>query len=296
MRPRPILPNRTYLITRRTTQQLFLLRPSPEINACIRYCLALAQRRSGLKIHAIIFMSNHYHLVVTDVHGTLPVFTEELNKLIARSLNCHHDRGENFWAGSAQTSHVELISSEDVLDKVVYTLANPTEAHLVSHGSQWPGVRLFRKGGYLAKKPRFLFRSKEAGGALPDTLDLQLTPPPIGVHENAADDVIKSAAGAREKRIRQEAKVLGKRFLGASGVLKQSIYNSPTVRVPRRGISPSIACKDKWRRIEALASSSAFRRDHKEARKSFMAGVRDVLFPVGTYRFVRQFGACCAEA
>ena len=297
MKPRAILPGTTYLITRRTTQRLFLLRPSTEINAALRYCMALAQKRaSGIKIHAVTFMSNHYHIVCTDTEGNLPVFTEELHKLIARCLNCRHGRWENFWAAAAQTSHVQLLSSKDVLDKIVYTLANPTEALLVSHGNQWPGVRLYRKGRYVAKKPKFFFRSKDEGGKLPESLHLELSAPAIGVHEKLADDVVKNATSAREKRLRDEANTAGNRFLGAKGVLNQKIYSAPQAPAPRRRLSPGVASKDKWRRIEALAANMEFVRAHAEARKAFIAGDRDVIFPAGTYRFERQFGVCCADA
>lgn len=297
MKPRAICPGKSYLITRRTTQRLFLLRPSIEINAALRYCMALAQRRArGILVHAVTFMSNHYHIVLTDSEGTLPVFTEELNKQIARCLNCYHGRWENFWAAGKQTSHVELKSSEDVLKKIVYTLANPTEALLVSHGNQWPGIRLFRKGAYLAKRPKFFFRSEDEGGALPRALHLELSAPAVGVQAQLADDVVQKATTCREKRLRDQAIALGKKFLGASRVLRQKIFSAPKAPAPRRGLSPRVASADKWRRIEALAANAAFVRDHARAREDFIAGDRKVVFPAGSYRFVRQFGARCAEA
>jgi REP element-mobilizing transposase RayT len=294
VKPRPILPQSTYLITRRTTQRLFLLRPSRQINACIRYCLALAQRRSGVEVHSAVFLSNHYHLVVTDPEGTLPIFTEELNKLVARSLNCLHGRWENFWSGNTPTSYVRLESAFDVLAKTVYALANPTEALLVSHGSQWPGVRLFRRGEYRVKKPKFFFQSQEQGG-LPDRLNLRLTSPPIDVPANRADDVVKAAASAREQELRRRAYAAGKKFMGAAAVKAQRIDRSPKSSAPRRALSPRLACRDKWRRIEILRSLNDFVVQYDKTRRAFLAGVVDALFPPGTYRFVRQFGARCAE-
>ncbi len=295
VRPRPIHRNTTYMITRRTTQRLLLMRPSTEINACIRYCVALAQHRSGVLIHALTFLSNHYHIILTDQDGTLPVFTEELNKLIARSLNCLHGRWENFWAGGAQTSHVLLESDVDVLAKTVYTLANPVAALLVSHGGDWPGVRLFRQGKYQAKRPSFFFRGEEAGGRLPSKLDLVLTAPPIGVDHKRADDVVKAAVSAREKELRDRAKAEGKSFKGASAVKAQRVEVSPKSAAPRRGLSPRLACQDKWRRIERLRELGQFVYEHAERRLAFLSGIVDVVFPCGTYRFVRQFGARCAD-
>lgn len=298
MKPRAIFKGTTYLVTRRTTQRLFLLRPGPKVNAALRYCLALAQAHAkGILIHAATFMSNHYHIVLTDMNGNLPAFTEHLHKLISKCLNRLHGRWENFWAGGgAQTSQVKLISSEDVLAKIAYTLANPTEALLVSHGPQWPGIRLFRKGTYLAKRPDFFFRTKEEGGAQPETIDLVLTAPDIGVHENLTDELVNKTASAREKRLRDAANAAGKKFLGATGVKNQKIYSSPRVPAKRRGLSPQVASADKWRRMEALAADRDFAREHAAARKDFIGGNRDAVFPVGTYRFARQFGACCADA
>lgn len=125
MKRRQILEGTIYLLTRRTTQRMFLLRPSKKVNACIRYCLAVAQRRSGVLVHCAVFLSNHYHIVVTDVRGLFPRFTEELGKLLARVLNCHHSRWENFFSAGEQTSQVALATEHDVMATTVYTLANP---------------------------------------------------------------------------------------------------------------------------------------------------------------------------
>ena len=251
----------------------------------------------------MVFLSNHYHLVVTDVSGTLPEFTEELNKLIGRALNHFHGRREHFW-NSDQVSQVRLLSPATVLDKTTYALANPTKALLVSHGNKWPGVRLFRKGDYVAKKPKFFFRSKDAGGELPDTAILKLTAPPIGVDERRADDAVQKATSAREKLLRDAANAANKKFKGSAAVKIQNIYGSPRKPLPAHRLSPQIACRDPEVRIAALAAIKEFVFDHAERRKDFLSKVKkdsldkvkSVLFPRGTYKMVKQFGARCAEA
>ena len=85
MAPRRILPGTTYLITRRTVQRTFLLRPSRQLNQAFLYCLAYAAERYGIGVHAFCVMSNHMHLVVTDPRGTLPQFMQWLNLFPARS-------------------------------------------------------------------------------------------------------------------------------------------------------------------------------------------------------------------
>src|SRR5690606_39257733 len=122
------------------------------------------------------------------------------------------------------------------------------------------------------------------------------TAAPIGVDEKLADDLVQKAASAREKRLRDAANAAGKSFLGAKRVLSQKIHSAPRAPAPRRGLSPMVASIDKWRREEALAANKEFASEHAAAREDFIAGNRDAVFPAGTYRFARQFGACCAEA
>ena len=65
--PRRVLPNTTYLVTRRCLGRRFLLRPDDALNNLFIYCLGLAANKHGIEVHAVGAMSNHYHLVLTDV-------------------------------------------------------------------------------------------------------------------------------------------------------------------------------------------------------------------------------------
>ena len=296
MKPRPIIPGSTYMITRRTTQRLFLMRPSRQVNRCIRYCVAIAQRRSQIKLHAVVFLSNHYHIVLSDPHGNLPLFSEELNKLVARSLNCLHGRWENFWAGASHTSYVRLDHPSDVLRKMVYALTNPTAALLVANGKDWPGERLFQPGKYQAKKPDFFFRKEKDGGVLPDCADIAITAAPSAHSPSQAHSETKRAVAEKEHELRRLARESRKRFAGVQRIRAQSIHQSPATPPPRRGLSPRLACKDKWRRIEALVDLNWFYESYQECRKAFLAKETRVVFPMGTYLMVKQFGARVAEA
>jgi REP element-mobilizing transposase RayT len=78
-------------ITTRTLQGRFLLKPSPQANASIKGVLGRAQRRTGMKICACVFLSNHYHLlVVPESEHQLAEFMEFLNSNIARQLGRLH--------------------------------------------------------------------------------------------------------------------------------------------------------------------------------------------------------------
>jgi len=49
-RPRQILANQFYLLSRRCTQRLFLLRPDDATTNAFLYCLAVAAQRYGIEI------------------------------------------------------------------------------------------------------------------------------------------------------------------------------------------------------------------------------------------------------
>jgi REP element-mobilizing transposase RayT len=85
--PRPIVPGSIYLVARRCTQRQFLLKPTPLTSQIFEYCLAVAAERTGVRVHAACVLSNHWHAVVSDPHGRLPVFTELLHKYVAKAVN-----------------------------------------------------------------------------------------------------------------------------------------------------------------------------------------------------------------
>lgn len=282
---RPVLPGKTYLITRRATQRLFLLKPSGQVQQAFVYCLAVAAERFGVQVHAFCALSNHYHLVVTDPEGKLPEFMHGLNGTLARCLNSYHARWENFWAPGTY-SRVELAGEEDVLSKMVYTLSNPVLAGLVAYSRDWPGARsgTLQEGPetITVKRPPFFFRTK---GRLPEEVRLVIVRPRAfpELNDPAFGKLLDRAVNNREELKRVEFRAAGKRFLGPLGVLEQSPLERPGSREPRRGLNPRVAAGDKWRRIERLRSLDSWLAAYWDALKSFTAGFREVIFPAGTY-------------
>lgn len=283
--PRPVIPGATSMITRRCTQRQYLLAPSNVVAEVFLYCLAVAAARTGVLVHALTVMSNHYHLIATDPDGRLPEFYSWLHEFVAKALNAHYGRWENFWA-SEPTSCVRLVNPEDVLDKIVYTLTNPVSAGLVSSGDQWPGLRLFTPGPRRIKRPAGFFR---ANGPLPDEVELNIVSPPIAApNEQAALTMIKNAVEVRETAIRTELRQSGRRFLGVAGVRAQRHDDSPRTVEPRRELSPRVACKSTWHRIEILRRSKDFVRAYRAALARWRASIRDVVFPIGTWLMAKR--------
>lgn len=273
------------MISRRCSQRQFLLKPSAYVSQVFLYCLAVAAERTGMLIHAVTVMSNHYHLVATDPQGRLPEFCGWLHEFVAKALNAHYGRWENFWAPEP-TSYVRLLGAADVLEKTIYTLANPVAAGLVARGREWPGIRIFSPGTRRIKRPAGFFR---ANGPTPEVATLNIVPPPIDLPANEAYRRICDEVERHEAEIRRQFREAGRSFLGVAGVLAQATTDKPTTPEPRRELSPTIACRNKWQRIEALHRCKQFLRRYREALRAWTASLTPVLFPPGTYQMARRY-------
>jgi putative transposase len=286
--PRQILAGAVYLVTRRCAQREFLLKPTALTTAIFKYVLAVAAKRYGVLLHAACVMSNHVHLVVTDVRADLPRFCQFLDGLVARAVNASYGRWESFWA-------VQLASPEDVLEKIAYTLANPAAAGLVAHGSEWPGLWTApeRMGGppEIVVRPEGFFSK---AGTMPEREALAFTVP-AGIGEAGA---FRAAVAARVAELEAAAakalRVKGASVLGARKVGRQRHTDRPGRGEPRRGLNPRIGARDRWKRIEALGRLKEFQREYREALTRLRDGARGVVFPRGTYLLRVHLGLACA--
>lgn len=285
--PRQILPGTTYLVSRRCAQREFLLRPSEMTNSIFLYVLAVAAQRHGIAVHAWCVLSNHYHLVVTDPDARLPAFLQYLNGLVARALNAWQGRWEAFWAPTVNSA-VELVTADDIVDKAAYVLANPAAAGLVMHGATWLGLwsnpEDFGRGPFRVQRPAFFFRED---GDMPAEVDLELTAPPRFDSVDAFRERVKDALKAREEEARSRRRATAPPTAAEHGPQPAGALvgasDRPSTRAPRRKLSPRVAARDAWRRIEVLCRIKEFRTAYRAAREKFVSGTRDVVFPPGTY-------------
>jgi REP element-mobilizing transposase RayT len=288
--PRQVLPGTTYLITRRCTQRQFLLKPSKVTTAVFGYLLAVAAKRYGVEVHAYCVLSNHYHLVITDPQARLPAFQQFLDALVARAVNAHLGRWENFWATSSFNA-VALASAQDVVDKAAYVLANPVAARLVRTAREWPGLWSSPRavgGEVVFRRPKHFFAKKSC---LPESVGLTLAVPPGFLTAHAFREALEQALASREAEAAQVGDVLG-----VERVLAQSPFAKPKSGEPRRKLSPRVAARDKWGRIELLGRLKDFVAAYREALAQWCDGKRATVFPAGTYLMRVAHGVACAGA
>jgi putative transposase len=291
--PRQVLPGTTYLVTRRCAHRQFLLKPSKTTNEVFAYVLAVAASRFGVEIHAYCVLSNHFHLVVTDPHARLPAFHQFLDALVARAINASLGRWESFWAPSS-FSAVTLVSPNDIIDKAAYVLANPVAAGLVPSGRLWPG--LWSAPEWIGSETREIRRPDhffDPKGPLPEQMSLQLKTPPGFASAEEFRDLLSAALAEREAKAARETRAA---FLGVARVLSQKPTGRPAADEPRRSMSPRVAARDKWKRVEALGRLVEFLRSYRAAWAARQAGEASATFPCGTYLLRVVHGVPCAAA
>ena len=292
--PRQVLPGATYLVTRRCSERRFFLRPSAQTNAIFAYVLAVAAARYRVRVHAYCVLSNHFHLVVTDPEARLPDFHRHLDGLVARAMNCALGRWESFWDPDSYSA-VRLESNAAVFEKIVYVLANPVLAGLVRRAREWPGFwsdpNQIGRSPSKFERPSGFFRDC---GPMPAAAELQLElPPGHGSDEKFADDLSQALCEMEDRAAADHARD-GRSFIGRGAVLAESPRDRPRSAEPRRGLVPRVACRNKWKRIEALSRLLDFGREYREALAAWKAGARAVIFPAGTWLMRVQHGAYCA--
>lgn len=291
--PRRILAGTTYLITRRCTQREFLLRPSAITNSIIEYVLAVSAARTGVQLHLCCVMSNHVHLLLTDPEARLPEFAHDFFGNVARAMNVVLGRSQAFWDDSSYNA-TALMTPEAVVDSAAYLLANPVSAGLVESGRDWPGVwsnpELVLGNPRVVERPNVFFRKN---GPMPETAVLEFVPPP-GLSSEEFRGAVLAALAQREQEARAAVAASGRNFLGVRGVLEQQTTTRAARQEARRKLRPTIATRDKQARLDELTSLAGFHDWYRRARASFIAGVRDVVFPPGTYWLRVAYGVVCA--
>ena len=287
-----------YLVTRNTSDRRYFLRPSQELREAILYCIADAQAQHPVAIHALCAMSNHLHIVFTDLDGTAPLFVQAMNQNIARFVNCTLRRYGAMWEGGARPNYCVLPQGGDVMDKVVYTITNPVKAGLVDRHQHWPGAvsstAHITNGRIVTKRPRKFFAKTKDLELL--TRELILSPVP-GAGILSQEDygkLVSERVAAEEALIAQEREANGLRWFGRKNCLSLDPFDAPVKPWKPFSLRPTVSSKSEEAKRCRIQRRKRFGDQYKTARKEFREGNRDVAFPKGTF-FMRVYWAVDVE-
>lgn len=295
---RPIKPQATYLVTRRTERRHCLLRPDDILTRFILFALAVSAYRYAMQIHAFCAMSTHIHYVITDPEGRLPRFLELFHRLVALGVKIIRKWDGAVW-DSSQTSVVELTTRDAIVAKIAYTLANPVAAGLVDSASAWTGAKTtiadIGSGKILTERPNIYFSKKNPKWKSHVVLPIVLPPSIAKENAEAFLDAIAEEVDRIESNARREHVKRG--FLGMKKVLRVSPESRITSRELACQRNPTFATgkNNKHAAQKATESLLQFRRAYRRALHAWRAGNRGVEFPAGTYAMRVFHGAIVAN-
>jgi hypothetical protein len=273
----------TVMVTRRALRRTMLLRPDRELNNLFLYCLAVLSTRLAIDVHHFVVMSNHYHLILTDTRGN---FLRELNRILALGIKVLRK-----WDGAAwdheKPAVVELRTEQAVIEEIAYAAGNPTAAFAVRRAAQWPGLVVLPQHlgrmSWTARRPDFYF--DQDSPQWPDTATLQLSMPPLTLTDATVRDAVSQELERIEKEAHDALLAKGAHVLGPQKVLAMSPYDRATSWEALRSRNPAFAVgrgqRDAF--FEAVRVLREFRKTYRAALTAWRAGIRDALFPAGTW-------------
>ena len=145
----------------------------------------------------------------------------------------------------------------------------------------------------MLRRPEIFFSES---GSMPESIEFALVWPPQFASGAEFRAALSTEVDELEGRRRRDIESSGRGFLGVARVLSQDPLAWPASRRPGFRLNPRIAARDKWKRMEAISRMKTFVQEYRLALQEWCAGVRDVVFPAGTYLLRVLHGAQCAGA
>lgn len=127
-------------VTSRAIHSRYLLRPSPLLREITLGILGRAQRLHSVTLHGFVFLSTHYHLLLTvDDAQQLARFVGYLNSNLAREVGRLHQWPERIW-GRRYEAIVVSDEEEAQVGRLHYLLQQGCKEGLVGDPCEWPGA------------------------------------------------------------------------------------------------------------------------------------------------------------
>ncbi len=281
-------------VTVRTFQSRFLLRPGPSLNEIVGGVLGRAQTLHPVRCHFVIFMSTHFHLLLSvDDANQLARFMEYVNSNIALEVNRLYGWTRDVWD---DRYHAILVSGEEAaqVDRLRYLLSNGVKEGLVAHASEWPGVHSVRE--ILAGEPvrGFWFNRTQESAARKRGEDFdrlkyateenfELTPLPCWAHLTPEDyrKRVAELVEAVESEARAELARTGRVPLGVAAILRQKPDDRPAWR--KKSPAPLYHAATKAVRKAFWEAYATFVAAFREAADRWREGDRSARFPIGSF-------------
>jgi REP element-mobilizing transposase RayT len=288
--PRFVPPGSLVEVTTRTSGGLLLLRPSAELNQRILGILGRALALYPLSLHAFVFMSNHWHALITAPDAArLSSFLCYVNGNIAKAAQELHEWTGLVWGRRAQI--ISVVDDEAAEQRLRYILSHGAKEGLVERPGEWPGVSSTNAlacgealtGNWRSRaKNRRIVRSGSGKGSdegVNYTIDLA----PLPAWRERSPHAYRKMVASLISSIHREERAAHPRPLGVAAILTQNPLGTATPLEPHG--APKVHASSIAGRDTFLAARSAFIRIYREAVRELTvsADTLTAQFPPGAF-------------
>lgn len=281
-------------VTSRTIHGRFLLKPSPILRSVIVGILARAVSLFPVEIHAFVFLSNHYHILLSvNDAGRLSQFMNYLNSNLAREAGRLYRWKEKFWGRRYQAI---VVSDEEraQVSRLSYLLSHGCKEGLVPRPVDWPGANCVEAltigepltGLWFDRTREY---SARARGESPERMQyasrLRLNLAPLPCWADMSEEQHRRRVREMVSRIVDETQRRhvegGTRPVGLASVLNQHPHDCP--RTLEKRPAPMFHAATKAVRRELTNAYRWFVGSYREAARRLRMGHRRVSFPPGSF-------------
>ena len=302
--PRHVEAGKLHFVTCGAVGRSFRFLPTTKVVELIWFVFAVMVAEFGIEVHEVVFMSNHFHVLLTDRRGNLPNFMRDFNSLLSRGLNAlRGSTGTNIEKGY---NAVEPADEERVVTHAVYTLVNPCAAHLVKRVRDWKGVSsysweygeevrferptsgLWKSVALALVELRKLSRGKRVNRSkrrlrwagrtkMPKSVGLALVRPKVmtELSDSELRQHIRAEVNRHESELSTERRKTGLTVLGMRRVRQQQYTDTPKTSRVLFNTTPRISGQDRWARLDALSRRLDFEAAHAKARNEIAGLLAD---------------------
>lgn len=275
--PRFVPPGSLVEITARTVGARFLLRPSAAFNALVLATLGRALAMQPIDLHAIAFMSNHWHSLVSVADAlALSRFVQFVHGNIARGANSLYG-----WDGRVfRKASFIVVGRAAEESRLRYVLSQGAKEGLVRRPIEWPGVHCARAligeevlvGAWCEREHKRKVRTGggKGGGRVPSRGETMTQYPIDFAPLPSWRELDVGERFARVRRILLEVERDARRAhpipLGVSRILAQDPLGRPAES--KRGSAPPIHTPDEDERSAFLMQRHGFLEELHVAREA----------------------------
>jgi hypothetical protein len=281
-------------VTVRTLQSQYLLCPSPALNEIVGGVLGRAQARHPVCCHAAVFLSTHFHLLLSvDDAEQLADFMHFVDTNLSKEINRLRKREGTVWGDRYRSIPVSEEEAAQV-DRLKYLLSQSVKEGLVAHARDWPGVHCIReilagepiRGLWFDRTQEFAARNRgEDFGRLQYATEetFEITPLPCWAH--LSSEAYRQRIAELMEEIESEAAAklaeAGREPLGVEAILRMDSEARPAKS--KKSPAPRFHAATKAMRKVLWEAYALFVAAFRDAAERLRAGDRNARFPVGSF-------------